>query len=194
MTKAPRRSAAIAAALMTVTLTGCGGEDDVPRGLLTEEDVSDTRLVRDTREDTGLPVCHELAMAELKLTFDNGIDSHRRFTLRNGDVLGTSVLALAPQYESAAEALETIDAGLDGCATSLLDGEAIERIPDLDAGMIGYRSSTTTSSNKDVLTRVFAPHGDHIVIVGIESSGDQGVATVTSYMHKALERADELDG
>jgi hypothetical protein len=195
MTKASRRSVAIAAALMTITLSGCGGEDG-PRGVLTEDDVPNVRVAFDDKEDLGIASCFELGPAELKLSLDNGeTDHHRRFTLEDGDVVGSSVNGVSSRYESAAEALDTIGSVLDDCTTRPPQaGTTIEKLPNLESGTYGYRSTLTTRLSRSELTRVFAPHDDYIVTVSVLHTGeDESAVDILDLLDTALERADELD-
>lgn len=164
--------------------------------MLTEADLRGVSSVADTSDGLGTARCARLSMAELKIKLDNGSDDReRRFILRDGDVVGSSANGVDRRFDDAADALATVDAAIDYCASrEPRPGTTIERLAGLPAAAIGYRSTYVGGSLDEVLTRVFVPHGDEVVVISTKRTGDDPPAVdAVDLLPTALERADELD-
>ena len=164
--------------------------------MLTEDDVPNVRSVADTFEGIGLAPCSRLTIAELKIRVDNGsADRDRRLTLRSGEVVGSSANGVDRRFTDAADALALVDSAIDDCSgREPLPGTTVERLDGLPAGAYGYRATVRSVSRHMVLTRVFAAHGDDVVIVSTRGTGDdRPTVDAVDLLPKALERADELD-
>ncbi len=186
----------IVATAIASALAGCSREDEGPRGVLTVDDVGNVRATVDgVSRGLGVSFCPGLGVAELRLSRDNGAnDNVRRFTLDGGDVVGSSADGVSSAYDSASEALDVLDATLSACPVVTNNPYVTFETLRLSGDAIGYRETLQNTQRRRVLTRVFAPHGDHVVQVSVlhTGKGDPSVDART-LLRTALERADELD-
>ncbi|KAA1380311.1 hypothetical protein [Aeromicrobium fastidiosum] len=184
----------VAALGVLLVVGGCGGGGT--RGVLTEDDVPRVESVADTFEGIGVAPCSRLTIAERRIRLDNGsADRDRRLILHSNEVVGSSANGVDRRFADAAAALALVDSAIDYCSSrEPLPSTTVERLDGLPAAAYGYRATVRSVSRHMVLTRVFAPHGDEVVIVSTRGTGDdRPTVDAVDLLPTALERADELD-
>jgi len=190
---ASSRQSVSAAISVAILLAGCSSGPDDP-GVLRPDDVPGFTGETSTAELSDGGVCSGLVGSTVRLQGADG-NEYREFSLAGGGTVGSAVLGtpqVPKEYESPQDALEPMRDAMRECAMRPDTGSSrpFEILSDLPGESFGYRSDETYGEDSPVLTRVFAPAGERIVVLTLVHAADEEPPVdVPTLMSLAVERA-----
>lgn len=189
MAMPPCRSAAVVVSVLAIVLSGCSSDPGDP-GVLRWDDVPGSTDEISPRELSDPGQCAALIGPTVKMSSDEASE-FREFTTADGDTVASSLLAVPKWYGSPDAALESIEDAARECVTRKpYGGGSFEFLDSLPSGAVGYRSTAALLQDADVITRVFAPVEDRIVVLTTEHDGEVDASVdVMDLLPTAIERA-----
>ena len=189
---ASSRQSVSAAISVAILLAGCSSGPDDP-GVLRPDDVPGSSGKTSPVELADGGTCSGLVGKTVRLQSADG-NEYREFSLASGGTLGSAVLGtpqLPKEYDSPHEALEPMRDAMRECSMRQdMGGRPFEILSDLPGESFGYRSDETYGEDSPVLTRVFAPAGERIVVLTLVHAADEEPPVdVPTLMSLAVERA-----
>jgi hypothetical protein len=138
-------------------------------------------------------VCGGLVGKTVRLQSADG-NEYREFSLAGGGTLGSAVLGTPRQweeYDSPQEALEPMRDAMRECLMRQdMGSRPFEILSDLPGESFGYRSDETYGVDSLVLTRVFSPADERIVVLTLVHAADEEPPVdLPTLMSLAVERA-----
>lgn len=192
----------VAATLLCGMLAACNDsepQDEIPEGLLTEEDISQPiKRADETESRNGKEgwTCTELAQPEADLAQDTEPESVGvSYWLEAGPYVHSKLLGKSVHYPSIKAGLEALDAALTECLDNQdrsVDGFE-KRMDGLPEGAVGYLSSSVERGQPgEMVEKIYAPVGeDQIVVVAVKWDGDEPPVHATDLLPTAMERAED---
>ena len=175
-----------------ILLAGCGSGPDDP-GVLRPDDVPGSSGKTSPVELADGGTCSGLVGKTVRLQSADG-NEYREFSLASGGTLGSAVLGtpqLPKEYDSPQEALEPMRDAMRECSMLPdMGSRPFEILADLPGESFGYRSDETYGDDSPVLTRVFAPVDERIVVLTLVHAADnEPPVDVPALTSLAVERA-----